>query len=103
MSEVVKWRTFEDLHTGVSILFDQVKYLTGCGIEHADLLTDDPMPYDIINSLVEKCEVELKKSWDLACSDRRTDSKSMFQLVGMGELPLPEHGQPIDLNLGGAK
>ena len=47
----VAWETFEDLHTSTSNFFEKLRYMVSAGIEMGEV-TDDTMPYDIIEDLV---------------------------------------------------
>ena len=70
---VVSWRTFEDLHTQTSILFDRLKYMVMVGIdgiEAREPVTNDPMPFDIMENLIIHHEQKLKDSWKTACAEK---------------------------------
>jgi len=69
---VVSWRTFEDLHTSTSILFDRIKHIVNSAIGLSDWKTTDLLPFDIIEDLVEHQELRLKDSWESACDDKRS-------------------------------
>ena len=72
---VVSWRTFEDLHLSTSILFDRLRYMVMVGIdgiENREPVTNDPMPFDIMDNLIVHQEQKLKDFWETAHAEKNS-------------------------------